>query len=132
MVENVNPPELGPPIGFSHVTRAGGFVFLGGQTGCGADGEIVEPGDMAAQFSRALRNVGIALRAAGTTPDRTVKLTYFVTDVEAYRTARPEIGATYREVFGKHFPAMSLFGVSELLDPQALVEIECVALAGEA
>ncbi len=131
MLENINPPELGPPVGFSHVTRAGGFVFLGGQTGCDADGRIVDPGDMGAQFARALRNVGIALEAAGTTPDRTVKLTYFVTDVEAYRQARKAIGATYREVFGRYFPAMSLFGVVGLLDPDAMVEIECVALAGD-
>ena len=128
MVENVNPPELGPAVGFSHATRAAGFVFLGGQIGSDRSGRIVEPGDIGAQFARAIRNVGVALRAAGSSPERAVKLTYFVTDVDAYRAALKEIGAAYREVFGRHFPATSLFGVARLFDSDAMVEIECVAL----
>lgn len=128
MPDNVNPPDLGPAIGFSHATTGGGFVFLGGQIGSDVSGRIVEPGDLVAQFSRAIRNVETALRAAGSEPSQAVKLTYYVTDVAAYRAARREIGAAYREVFGRHFPATSLFGVAELFDPAALVEIECVAL----
>ena len=129
MLENVNPPELGPAAGFSHATRAGGFVFLGGQVGSDQTGRVLEPGDIAAQFARAIRNVGVALRAAGSAPERAVKLTYFVTDVDAYRASLKEIGAAYREVFGRHFPATSLFGVARLFDSEAMVEIECVALA---
>ena len=130
MTENFNPPELGPAVGFSHATRAGGFVFLGGQVGSDETGRVLEPGDIAAQFARAIRNVGVALRAAGSAPERAVKLTYFVTDVDAYRASLKEIGAAYREVFGRHFPATSLFGVARLFEPDAMIEIECVALAG--
>ncbi len=127
-VENFNPPELGPAVGFSHASRAGGFVYLGGQVGCDESGHIVEPTDIAGQFARAIQNVGTALRAAGSSPGQAIKLTYYVTDVAAYRRQLKPIGAAYQGVFGKHFPATSLFGVRELYDPDAMVEIECVAL----
>lgn len=126
--ENFSPPELGPAVGFSHATAAGGFVFLGGQIGADESGRVLAPGDIAAQFARAIRNVEVALRAAGSSPERAVKLTYYVTDVAAYRAALRPIGAAYREVFGRHFPATSLLGVASLFDPEAMVEIECIAL----
>ncbi|MGH7911066.1 MAG: RidA family protein [Candidatus Dormibacteraceae bacterium] len=129
-MELINPPELGPPIGFSHAARAGDLVYTGGQIGCDRSGAIVDPGDLVAQFARAIANVGAVLRAAGCRPEDAVKLTYFVTDVPTYRSSLEEIGRTYREVFGRHFPATSLFGIHELFDPQALVEIECVAVRG--
>lgn len=128
--ELVNPPELGPPVGFSHAARAGDLVFTGGQVGCDASGRIVAPADLVAQFARALANVAVALRAAGSRPQDAIKLTYFVTDVPTYRAHLKELGAAYREVFGRHYPATSLLGVRELFDPQALIEIECVAVCG--
>ena len=131
MLDNFNPPELGPAVGFSHATRAAGLVFLGGQIGADENGHIVDPTDIAKQFARAIANVATALNAAGSAPGLAVKLTYYVTDVGAYRRHAKAIGAAYREVFGKHFPATSLFGVAELYDPDAMVEIECVALARE-
>src|SRR5215831_12030272 len=115
-IELFNPPGLAPPVGFAHAAAAGDLVVLGGQTGTDASGRIVAPGDIAAQFARAIR------------PDRALKLTYFVTDVAAYRAALKPIGAAYREVFGRHYPATSLFAVSALFDADALVEVECIAL----
>jgi enamine deaminase RidA (YjgF/YER057c/UK114 family) len=109
---------------------AGDLVVLGGQTGTDASGRIVEPGDLVAQFARAIRNVDTALRAAGSVPGRALKLTYFVTDAAAYRASLGPIGAAYREVFGRHYPPASLFQVAGLFDPEALVEIECLALRG--
>ena len=129
-MELVNPPELGPPVGFSHAARAGDLVFTGGQIGCDASGRVVAPGDLVAQFARALANVAIALEGAGCRAQDAIKLTYFVTDVPAYRAHLKEIGAAYREVFGRHYPATSLFGIQELFDPHALIEIECVAVRG--
>lgn len=126
-VELFNPPELGPPIGFSHAAAAGGIVVLGGQVGCDASGRIIAPGDLVAQFAVAIRNVAIALRAAGSAPERAIKLTYFVTDAGAYRANLKPIGAAYREVFGRHFPTSSLFEVRGLFDPDAMIEIECIA-----
>ena len=126
--ENINPKELAPASGFSHATVAGDMVWLGGQIGSDATGKVEAPGDIAAQFARAVDNVAIALQAAGSAPADTVKLTYYVTDVKAYQANLKAIGSAYRRVFGRHFPATTLVEVSGLFDPDALVEIEAVAI----
>jgi enamine deaminase RidA (YjgF/YER057c/UK114 family) len=125
---NVNPEELAPARGYSHATVAGDTVWVGGQVGSDAAGKIVEPGDMVAQFARATQNLSIALRAAGCGPEDTVKLTYYVTDLQIYRDSLSAIGAAYREVFGRHYPASTLIEVRSLFDPNALVEIDAVAV----
>jgi enamine deaminase RidA (YjgF/YER057c/UK114 family) len=126
---NVNPKELGPARGFSHATVAGGFVWLGGQIGSDATGTIPEPGDIVAQYRRAIGNVSIALRAAGSAPTDTVRLTYYVTDLKAYKENLQAIGSAYREVFGHHYPATTLVEVRSLFDPEALVEVDAVAVS---
>ena len=120
----VNPPELGEPSGFSHAVVADGrTVHLAGQIGEGAT--LVE------QFDDAARKLVIALRAAGGEPEDLVSLQAFVTDVRAYRAALPAIGQAWRAHFGRYFPAMGLFGISELFEPGAQVELMGVAvLAG--
>lgn len=124
----INPPGLARPVGFAHATAANGFVWLGGQISSDESGRVLFPGDIAAQFRRAIGNVQIALEAAGCRPDQVAKLTYFVTDIAAYRAALKPIGDAYREVFGRHFPATSLFEVKGLFEPDAMIEIECVAV----
>jgi len=126
---NVNPDDLGPARGFSHATVAGGLVWLGGQIGSDATGKVAEPGDIVAQYARAVRNVSIALRAAGSAPADVVKLTYYVTDLKAYKDNLRAIGVAYREVFGHHYPASTLVEVRSLFDPDALIEIDAVALS---
>ena len=118
----VNPEALAPPAGFAHavVAAPGRTVYLGGQIGEGTT--------MSAQFAAAVSNVVIALRAAGAEPEHLVSLTIFVTDMESYRAALSPIGASYREHFGKHYPAMALFEVSGLFEPDALVELVGVAV----
>jgi enamine deaminase RidA (YjgF/YER057c/UK114 family) len=120
----VNPPELGEPSGFSHAVVADGrTVHLAGQIGEGAT--LVE------QFDDAARRLVIALRAAGGEPADLVSLQVFVTDIRAYRAALPAIGQAWRAHFGRYFPAMGLFGISELFEPGAQVELMGVAvLAG--
>ena len=125
---NVNPEELAPARGFSHATVAGDTVWVGGQVGSDATGQIVEPGDIVAQYSRAIRNVAAALRAAGFAPEDTVKLTYYVTDIQAYRDNRSALGAAYRKFFRTDYPASTLIEVRSLVDPNALVEIDAVAV----
>jgi enamine deaminase RidA (YjgF/YER057c/UK114 family) len=125
---NVNPAELAPARGFSHATVAGDTVWIGGQIGSDAAGRIVEPGDIVSQYARAIKNVAVALRAAGCEPEDTVKLTYYVTDVQAYRDNRGAIGAAYRELFMSDYPASTLVEVSSLVDPNALIEIDAVAV----
>ena len=125
---NINPPELAPARGFSHVTIVGDTVWIGGQAGSDSTGDIVERGDLVAQFGRAIRNLGTALGAAGCKPEDTVKITYYVTDVADYRSKLSLIGPEYREVFGRHYPASTLVEVRALFDPHALIEIDAVAV----
>ena len=124
----MNPPDLAPARGFSHVTIAGDTVWIGGQAGLDAAGNIVERGDVVAQFARAIRNLRTALRAAGCEPEDTVKLTYYVTDLTGYKRNLAVIGSAYREVFGRHYPASTLVEVHSLFDPNALVEIDAIAV----
>lgn len=125
---NVNPEELAPARGYSHATVAGDTVWVGGQVGADATGRIVEPGDMVAQYGRAMHNVAVALRAAGFAPEDTVKLTYYVTDMKAYRDNRSALGAAYRKFFRTDYPSSTLIEVRSLVDPDALVEIDAVAV----
>ena len=127
---NVNPEELAPARGFSHATVAGDTVWIGGQIGSDAAGKVVEPGDIVAQYARAIQNVAIALRASGCEPADTVKLTYYVTDIKAYRDNRSALGAAYREFFRPDYPASTLIEVRSLVDPEALIEIDAVAVRG--
>jgi enamine deaminase RidA (YjgF/YER057c/UK114 family) len=117
----VNPPELGAPSGFSHaMVAAGNTVHLAGQIGAGAT--------MVEQFGSAAEKLVIALRAAGGEPENLVSLQVFVTDVGAYKGALPAIGLAWRRHFGRHYPAMGLFGITELFEPEALVELMGVAV----
>ena len=125
---NVNPAELAPARGFSHATVAGDTVWIGGQIGSDAAGNIVDERDIVAQYARAIQNVAIALRAAGFEPEDTVKLTYYVTDIQAYRDNRRALGAAYREFFRSDYPASTLVEVRSLVDPNALIEIDAVAV----
>jgi enamine deaminase RidA (YjgF/YER057c/UK114 family) len=128
-ISHFNPPELPAPSGYSHASAGSGeVVFLAGQVGCDQTGKIQNPGDIAAQFGLAIRNLGIALGGSHCEPADVVKISYLVTDVSAYRAASRAIGEHYRAVFGRHFPASTLLEVKGLYDPDAMVEIEAVAV----
>ena len=117
----VNAPELGEPSGFSHaVIAAGRTVHLAGQIGAGAT--------IAEQFDSSAANMLVALRAAGGEPENLVSLQIFVTDVPGYKASLREIGHAWRKHFGRHYPAMGLFGVTELFEPEAQVELMGVAV----
>jgi enamine deaminase RidA (YjgF/YER057c/UK114 family) len=129
-LERVNPPSLAQPSGFSHaVVATGRLVFLAGQVALGADGAIV--GDsIAEQFDRALANLLEALRAAGGAPADLASLTVYVVDLDAYRRQSGAIGAAWRRLVGREYPAMAAVGVSRLWDPAALVEVQgCAVIA---
>ena len=127
MTEIVNAPELAAPVGFSHAVVADGTVYLGGQIASTPDRAVV--GDtIAEQFDRAAANLVTALRAAGGEPDDLVSLQVFVTSVAEYKAALPELGRVWRRHFGRHYPAMGLFGVTELFEPDAKLELMGVAV----
>ena len=126
--EIINPESLGVPRGWNHgmVAPADGRVlFVAGQTGV-APGP--DAGSFPGQFGRALAKVAAVLTAAGGDVTDVGRLTIYVTDMDAYRGSLEEVGVRYGEVFGKHFPAMALVAVTELVDPGAVVEIEATAV----
>lgn len=130
----VNPPELAPPIGFSHAVAAapGRVVHLGGQAGLDAAGLVDPTLGLVEQFDRALANLATTLRAAGAAPEHLVTLTVYATDADQYRAALRELGAVYRKHLGRHYPAMAFFEVKGLFDPAAVVEVTGVAVVPEA
>jgi len=115
------------PRGYANGIVAGGeTIFLAGQIGWDAEGRFAE--GLANQVGQALSNIVTLLAETGAEPRHLVRLTWFITDLRAYREAQGAIGAEYRRVIGKHFPTMSVIGVSELVEPSALVEIEATAV----
>jgi enamine deaminase RidA (YjgF/YER057c/UK114 family) len=125
--ELINPPELTRAIGFSHAAIGRGrVVALAGQIGWDAQARLVST-EFAPQFEQALANLVVALRAAGGQPADLVSLRIYVTDKQRYRAQLKDVGAAYRKHLGKHYPAMALVQVADLLEPGALVEIEGLA-----
>ena len=123
----LQPPGWPEPKGYANgIAATGESIFVGGQIGWSAQGEFAE--GLAAQVGQALQNVVDVLAAAGASHSSIVRLTWFVVDIDDYLAQRVAIGRSYRAVLGKHFPAMSVIGVSRLVEPQALVEIEATAM----
>lgn len=102
------------------------ILFVAGQIGWDGNRKLVS-GEFDAQFAQALRNVVAVVRAAGGKPADIGRVTLYVTDKRHYVAAREAIGAAWREIVGRHFPAMAMVEVSGLLEPGALVEIEATA-----
>lgn len=123
-----DPEGLPPASGFSYGALAadGRLLHVAGMTGHHPDGSIDD--DLVEQFRRACASVERVVRQAGGEPADVVSMTIYTTDIQGYRDRLREIGVAYRGVFGKHFPPMALFGVSELFDPAARVELVCVAV----
>jgi reactive intermediate/imine deaminase len=117
-------PSLSTPPGYSHAMGAGGLLFVSGQVPLDGEGRVIGVDDMAEQTRQVFRNLGTVLEAAGASFADLVKLTIFVTDINAIaaiRTARDEFIDTANP------PASSLVEVSRLFRPDILVEIEAVA-----
>lgn len=126
----INPAELGAPSGYSHgiLAPAGGrLLFIAGQIGWDAEHRLAGPG-FVEQFGRALANVVAVVRAAGGAPEHLGRLTIYVTDKRTYLADLGAVGAAYRRVMGRHYPAMALVEVAGLLEEGAQVEIEGTAV----
>jgi enamine deaminase RidA (YjgF/YER057c/UK114 family) len=128
-IERVNPPSLAAPSGFAHavVATEGRLVFLAGQTALDASGAVVGS-TVAEQFKQALANLLTALAAAGGQPEHLASLTIYAVDLADYRAHGREIGAAWRQLAGREYPAMAAIGVSSLWDAAALVEIQGYAV----
>jgi 2-aminobenzoate-CoA ligase len=117
------------PSGFANaVTATGRLVFVAGQVGWDPATGVFQSDDFADQVRQALTNVVSALAAAGARPDQITRMTWYITDRDAYLAGRRAIGEHYRQTIGRHFPAMSVVIVSGLIEPRAKVEIEATAV----
>ncbi|MFJ7945424.1 RidA family protein [Streptomyces sp. NPDC096354] len=128
-IHRINPAELSPPTGFSHAVTATGsqLVFLAGQTALDRNGKVI--GDtLPEQFTTALTNLLVALRAAGGSPADLARVTVYATDVADYRAHAPELGRIWRRLAGRDYPAMAVVGAARLWDEQALVELDGMAV----
>ena len=118
----VNPPGWKRPSGYSNGVVESGFLFLSGQVGWNEAGEFSP--DFVEQVRQALSNICAVVEAAGARPEQIVRLTWYVTDRGMYKVRVAEIGAVYRKIVGRHFPAMSVVEVKGLVEDAAMVEIE--------
>ena len=128
--EHINPEELGAPRGWTNgmLAKPGGrILFVAGQDAAEPEGEV-ELDDFVDQFQRALDKTVTVVREAGGGPEDIGRMTLYVTDVAEYRDRRSDLGAVYRSLMGKHYPAMALVEVRGLVDPGAKVEIEATAV----
>lgn len=126
----INPASLGPPRGYSNgvVTEPGArLLFIAGQVGW-TEQQKISSADFVEQFDRALANVLSVIAQAGAKPEQIARLVIYVTNKKEYQARRREIGERYRARMGKHFPTMVLLEVKSLLDDDAKVEIEAVAI----
>ena len=130
-ISSVLPRTLPKPQGFSYgfEVKHGRLVFIAGQVARDANNQVAGKGDLAAQFRQVCANIQAVMNAAGGEMTDIVKLTIYVLDVNDYKKSLREVGAVYREYFGKHFPAMTLVGARDLFDAAdgCLIEIEGVA-----
>ncbi|HXV71397.1 MAG TPA: RidA family protein [Acidimicrobiia bacterium] len=126
-----DPEGMPPASGFSYgaLADSGRVLHIAGITGHAADGSIDI--DLVDQFGAACAGVAKVIAEAGGGPSDLVFLTIYTTDIETYRARPKELGVSYREVFGRHYPPMALVGIVELFDPRAVVELVGVAVVPE-
>ncbi|HZD27547.1 MAG TPA: RidA family protein [Xanthobacteraceae bacterium] len=123
----LQPPGWPRPQGFAYGIRArGDMVFVGGMVGWDASGRF--PDGFVAQTRQALENIVAVLAEGGAGPEHVVRMTWYVLDMDEYLGELAALGAAYREIMGRHFPAMAVVEVGRLVEPQARLEIEATAV----
>jgi enamine deaminase RidA (YjgF/YER057c/UK114 family) len=128
MPRTILPDGWSRPRGYANGMAAHGeLLAIAGQIGWNSREEF-ESLEFGPQFRQALQNVVAVVEAAGGTVQDIISLTIYVTDKREYIEQNAQVGAAYRELFGKHFPAMALVGVRELLEDRAKVEIQGLAV----
>lgn len=124
----LQPPGWARPRGYSNgIAATGRQVFVGGQVGWDAQCQW-QVHDLPGQTRQALLNVVAVLAEAGARPEHIVRMTWYLRDKKAYVAAGREIGEVYREVIGRHYPAMTAVQVVDFIEDAALVEIEVTAV----
>jgi enamine deaminase RidA (YjgF/YER057c/UK114 family) len=128
-VHTVILPEGWPrPRGYANgISARGRMVFVGGQVGWTSDQQFASD-DFVDQFRQALENVVAVLRAADAGPEHVTQLTWYFTSRDEYVARLSEIGAVWRETFGRNYPAMAAVEVSALVEPRARIELQAIAV----
>ncbi len=130
LMQPVNPPSLPKPAGFAHAweVQGGKTLYIAGQVAMDKDGHVVGQGRSGRPVPSGLREPQAIVTARAGQMNDIVKLTIFVLSKTEYKARGREIGAVYREYFGRHYPAMTLVEVRGLYDDDCLIEIEGVAI----
>lgn len=128
-METLQPENWAASIGYSNGIKvpAGELIFVAGQVGWNED-QVFESEDLAPQFEQALKNVLAVVKSGGGSVSNICRITAYCCDKPAYLEARPELGRIWRNQMGKHFPAMSMIFVSDLLDSPGKIELEATAV----
>lgn len=130
-LEFLHPSNWKPAIGYSNgVAAKGRMIFTGGLIGWNADAQF-ETDDFAGQVAQVLRNIVAVLAEGGAKPEHIVRLTWYVTSKAEYLGSLKELGRAYKEIIGRHYPAMALVQVVALVEDRAKVEIEATAVIPE-
>jgi enamine deaminase RidA (YjgF/YER057c/UK114 family) len=125
------PPGWPRPKGYANgISAKGRLIVTAGVVGWNASEEF-ETDDLAGQFRQILVNTLAILAEDGAGPEHVVRMTCYVTDIGEYRASLAGIGAAWRELMGKNFPAMAVVGVTALVEPKAKIEIETTAMVPE-
>ena len=131
MLEFLQPERWAKPIGYaSGVAATGRTIFVGGQIGWNANC-VFETDDFVAQVRQTLENVVAVLRSGGAEPHHITTMTWYFTDKQEYKANLREIGRAYRDIIGRHFPAMAAVQVVALVEDQAKIEIQATAVVPE-
>ena len=127
----LHPPGWPRPKGYSNGISARGRLIVTGGTVGWDETETFVSDTLPVQFAQCLQNIVAILAEDGAGPEHILRMTCYVTDIDAYRASLGEIGAAWKAIIGRHYPAMALIAVTALVEPQALVEIEATAVVPE-
>ena len=128
MTEILQPPGWAQPVGYANgVAARGKMIFIAGQIGWNAQCAF-ESDDLVAQIRQTLKNIVAVAEAGGASPEHVVSMTWFLLDRAEYSARSKEIGAVYRDIMGRRFPAMTAVQVSGLIEDRAKVEIQAIAV----
>lgn len=124
----LSPEDWLPPRGYANgVLSEGRMLFTGGLVGWNAD-QVFERADLVGQFEQTLKNIVAVLECGGAGPEHLTRLTWYITDRAEYLANTREMGAVYRRIIGRHFPAMAVVQVVALMEDAAKIEIEATAV----
>jgi enamine deaminase RidA (YjgF/YER057c/UK114 family) len=130
-MKSLLPPGWPRPKGYSNgISASGRLVVTAGVVGWNEE-EHFTSNALAGQFAQVLRNIVAILAVDGAEPRHIVRMTCYVTSIDAYLASLAEIGGAWKEILGPHYPAMALVEVARLVEPQAMVEIEAMAVVEE-